>query len=502
MKKRNILLISLISLIGLVACEGGEIIGGDDLTVPSTETEAFADEIVSSNVEKFMQGFTMEGTVTQTRYASKLNDETGFYEIDGDPLEFNTYYTNIAFDNRNINAFYKYSYRNIEGVEIPAEGPYCYFEDENGYAYTQTLNYKNEIDKDYNEGYMSNGRKYTFADSGFYNFFSILVSSDFTLNQEKSSSSATVFDLNADKVAIIANNLLYSLNSGAYSTIEEATLTARNGVFTEFTFSLAPITSTDDLGEVTLIANDVNFLLSDPAETIIEGIEPFEETDESRTLSEVFNKVNDNYTLKVTDSYSYVDGVYNTQGTEVENTDFYFTGEEIYVHSNDEHGLTDRRYDFYLAPESSDNPNLYPYTYDSEQNKFVLDADGVYFEENHINFPDAYLGYYVYEDLLPIVSGVSGTLFEYDEEEGCYVGNEDLSSTLGRLFITTKRPLYFEHFENAYQFNVYVDDNNNLTKVEALYSYTDTLNTIQYYGSTTLEYSNIGTTELPAIAQI
>ncbi len=509
MKKKYLLLTSITSLLLLVGCEV------DNTDSPDAEVEQFSDEVISNNMELALDGFTLTGTIQQIRYDAIDTGETDewgdeIYEIDtSETLETNTYYTTVKYDNVDQNKFYKYSYRLVSGVEIAAEGPYTYYEDEEGYAYTAEVDYTNTLSTSYNQGSASGGRKYNFAANGFYNFFTIFNDNDFALDEEKSGTALSYYNISTSKANIICNNLLYSLNSGVYTTIDEAYIMCVNGVFTQLYIDLTAIQSVDDdTSEVTYIDNTVTFTFSDLGETTIEEPELYEETTESNALDAILDTYEDNFTIDVSSSYTYAATYDETDfGEAVENKTFYYTGDEIYVKQNstvnaydvDTDGYVTTQSsvaDFYLAPLNNTSNLLYPYGYDSTSNEWVAYESGYTDENSNVVFASGYSGYYTYDDLLPIISDVSGAVFEYDETDQEYDAIYDMIAdmTSDGCFITNVRPLRTTGYSNASTFHISITSG--AIVVTAGYNYYDS-DYVMYYGNVTITFSNVGTTTLP-----
>lgn len=517
MKKKYLLLSGIACVLLATGCDETTI---ETVETPDAEVEVFSDSTIASNMESLLKGFTLTGTINQIRYEAIDTNETDdygdeIYEIDyGSVVESNIYYTTVKYDNADQNKFYKYSYRLVNDVEIAAEGPYTYYEDEEGYAYTAEISYTNELETSYNEGTASGGRKYNFAANGFYNFFTLFNDNDFTLDESRSGNVLTYYNISTSKASIICNNLLYSLNSGAYSTIEEAYIMCRNGVFTQLYIDLTAIQSVDDdTSEVTYIDNTVTFNFSDIGTTTIEDAETYEETTESQALDAVLDTYSDNFTINVTNSYTYT-GIYDdnadTTGYYTQDRTYYYDGSAIYIKNSS----VDQAYDsensawvtttttgtdYFLATYGSSN-YLYPYTYDSTTSTWVVNENGAYDEEGSSIFALGYTGYYTYEDLLPIISDISGAIFTYDATDDEYDADYDLISDMvtDGCFITNKQPLRIGGYYNASTMHVSFDDSGNLT-VTAGYSYYDyfTDGGLYYYGSTTITFSNVGSTSLP-----
>lgn len=471
-------------------------------TVPNDEVETYTDPVLNANINKMRDGFTMQGNVIQRRYASTINSD-GEYEIDGDPIDTNTYYTMVGYNSKDENAFYKYSYRLANNVEIAAEGPYTYFEDENGYAYTESIDYSNKVSRNYQTYNASTNTGLTFADNGFYNFVYILLEEDFTLNE--SVQAFTRYDLNINKAAIISNNLLYSLNSGAFAVPNEAYFRVDNGNFTSLTIELDPITSIDSTtGEVTLITNSIVFAFNNLGEQTIEHITPYEETEASETLTNAF-KTFEGQSFKMTVRHQY-EGIslYPSDVSDLTvaddvTTDYYFTGKEIYVHTrqrNETSNINLER-DYYLAPTSETDMHLYPYAYDSSTGEYTVRNAGVILEDGTIAFAQAYVGYYFYSDLLPIISDISGTFFD-QVDETTFTVKEGMMESLADCFVISKRPFQVDRFEESDPLTINLSAGT-VSTIEGEYDFTDTMQGYRYNGSISVEYSMLGDVTLEDI---
>ena len=300
--KKSLLLVSLLALSGLASCASTPDVNDDEQngdTTTETEVENYEDEVLKENMENLLTGFSMHGNITQERYEYNIDNE-GNYVIEGDPIDTNLYQTDVAYNGGDEKAFYKYSYREISGMTITAEGPYTYFEDEDGYAYEEVIDYTNVVQRDYDSSMTSTKGGLTFGDNGFNNIFGLLIEDDFTLNE--SVTAFTRYDLNIDKAGLMASTLLYSLNSGATALPTEAYIRADNGVFTQFNFKLSPIVSLDSTtGDYSLITNSATFTFSDLGTKPIEHLTAYEETEDSKALSSAFAKFKDqSYKLRTT----------------------------------------------------------------------------------------------------------------------------------------------------------------------------------------------------------
>lgn len=509
MKKRNILLVALFGVLTLSGCASTPTTNEDDdstntgdtnnnpSTEVETEVEEFTDPVLKENMEKVLKGFRMEGNILQARYNVKI-DNNGFYYVDkenDEPLETNTYYTNVAFNSGEENAFYKYSYRNIEGTVLPAEGPYTFFEDENGYAYSEVIDYTNEVTRQYDVP-----SPLTFADNGFYNFFTLLTESDFTLDEDFVA--YTRYDLNLDKAGIISNNLLYSLNSNAASLPTEAYIRVDNDQFTSLNIELSPAPSVDNItGQITLITNTIQFTFSDLGQETIEHITKFDETEDSAKVDAALDKfANTSYKMSLTNDYNLTDLTSNASNDYVETSDYYFTGKEIYVHNHEanETASLNKEKDYYLAvnPETSGDQRLYPYAYDEATSSFVIKPEGFYYEDGSIGYALGFCGVYTYQDLLPIISEVSGAFFEYDEKADAYVSKEDQISSLAPCFFINKSPFKINGQSYPYRVTIKLNEDGTLASIASDYAYTNSVDGTQFTGTLTATFSDVGSVSL------
>lgn len=514
MKKHNILLISLFGVLALASCGGTTSsqvtsntsaqtsVSTSQGTTADAEIEPFADEVLKTNIDNLRKGFKMTGNVLQERYNSSVDNQGNYIPV-GEPIEENRYVTEVAFNSETENAFYKYSYRTVEGVTIPAEGPYTYFEDENGYAYTEVINYSNTIIRDYDSSLATTQAGLTFADNGFYNFATILLEDDFT--KDESTVAFTRYDLNIDKAAIISNNLLYSLNSGAYALPEEAYVRVDNGIFTSLNIVLSPIQSVDIYtGQITMITNTVTFTFSNIGEETITHLQPNEATADSAKLEAALSKFADtSYKMTTVENYESTN-IYTGEVEQLINytEDYYFTGEEIYIHErgrNETSTVLDKATDYYLAPASEADPYLYPYGYDSATGSWVINSEGYYDEDGSVRFAKGYCGTYLYEDLLPTIAGVSGTFFTYNADENAFYAKDGMISYLSNCFIINERPFNNDGFKNADTLKISLDDAGNISQIDIIYNYTDSFNGIIYDGNIVVIYSELGNVTLEGL---
>lgn len=496
MKLNKITLLSLAALLTLAGCQTNDVSSSisSTSTPPFTseqEVEEFNDPIIKENMLNLLKGFSLSGNVIQKRYqAGYVN---GSYIPVGDPIEENTYFTDISFNSETENAFYKHSYQYINNEMVTAEGPYVFFEDEDGYAYSEEINYANEIIKTYDTSVSSSNKGLTFADNGFYNFFKIFIEEDFTLNN--SVQSYTRYDLNVDKVGIVANNLLYSLNTGAYSLPTEAYIRVDNGVFSQMFITLAATLSYDSMsGTISMITNEISFTFSDIGNETIKHVTPYEETNDANNLTAALAKFKDNsFKMRVSHQYSANDMNLGTTKEVSEIFDYYFTNREIYVHkvTENETSNIDLENDYYLAPLSEADNTLYPYMYDEVSKSYQLIEDGVTDSEGNILFASGYNGKYVYSDLRPLIGGVSGALFTFDDKNNTYTVLEDAKSALNECFLIDKHPLKIDGFEEAQTFTLTLDDNKDLSDLDVDYAFIDTMNAIIYNGTINVTFTNL-----------
>ena len=181
--------------------------------------------------------------------------------------------------------------------------------------------------------------------------------------------------------------------------------------------------------------------------------------------------------------------------------DYYFTNREIYVHKVLENETSDINLenDYYLAPLSDADNTLYPYMYDENTQSYQLVENGVTDSEGNILFASGYNGKYVYSDLCPIISGVSGALFTFDSENNAYTVLEDAKSSLNDCFLIDKQPFKIDGFEEAPTFTLTLDENSDLSTLDADYAFVDTMNAIIYNGTINVTFTDLNNISLDDI---
>ncbi len=461
MRKRNYIFLSLLPLLVLSGCN----------------SENNNESIVSRNISSLRQGFNLDGQITQTRI--ELNN-TSLEPLPGASEETNIYNTNFIFQNNNgLIGYSKESSQLMGGIELGMED-YEYYCDDEGFAYNKELNYKNEVVDTYP---LSFNRKVPYYANGFYNPFLILNENDFTL----STTNSARYDLNLEKTSILANNLLYSLNSGFFGQVQESYVLLSGDDFSIFTIHMSPriMTEFDNDTYTTKyfeVENVVNFSISNIGTAKLNEVTPIESKNNIE-LQSALDKITNNFTLTVSDS------------SLTETSDYYYDGSTIYVHEYRETDSPEVNFetDFYLA-EDSENPNgyLYGYSYDAENQSFVQNTEIV-------GFPQAYQGVYFYNDYLPIISGISADLFTYDSENNLYVGDESAINALVNCFIPNLRPFYYEHAANASKVAIRLNDNNEIDYVTFTYGYMDEFSGEIFNGEVRATYKDVGVTENPAL---
>ena len=99
MKLNKIALLSLTALLTLAGCQTNDVSSSNSSTstppfTSENEVEEFNDPIIKENMLNLLKGFSISGNVIQKRYqAGYVN---GSYIPVGDPIEENTYFTDIS----------------------------------------------------------------------------------------------------------------------------------------------------------------------------------------------------------------------------------------------------------------------------------------------------------------------------------------------------------------------------------------------------------------------
>lgn len=477
MKKKNLLILALAPLTVLASCgnenQSSSESAKEDTSSSSSESIDKTDKVAYS-LYTFSKSVLLSGTIEQTRYVAQEQNADGSY-VWSTTAETNEYYTSVGFESDGRNAIYKRSTQDVQGEETTMEN-YTYFEDEDGYAYKESLNYKNEVERDYSINLTTS----SFAANGFYNPFTVLSKDDFTLKDGK-------YNLDLAKTEIITNNLLYSLNSGFASSVKEAYFTAEGDLFNTFSVTMDDFIYYDSsYGYVYKIVNTVDFIISRGGTYKVPSVSSYSSKD-NKDLSAALKKLSSNYTLSVQ---------MNTlnQLTEKESTtyqDFYFTGDEIYVHSytDSKKQDPDKTTDFYLS--ANEDGTLHSYVYNAENDAWE--------KGNATGFPSLYQDKNTYNDYFPKAGQVSSDLFKYDSENNSYVAEDDAISSLINCFYPNVAP-FRKSASNSFQDAEIILDGENVSYINLPFAYSqfDADEVTILSGNYVLSYSNIGTTTNPA----
>ena len=141
--------------------------------------------------------------------------------------------------------------------------------------------------------------------------------------------------------------------------------------------------------------------------------------------------------------------------------------------------------------------HLYPYAYDSSTGEYTVRNTGVILEDGTIAFAQAYVGYYLYSDLLPIISDISGTFFD-QVDETTFTVKEGMMESLADCFVISKRPFQVDRFEESDPLTINLSDGT-VSTIEGEYDFTDTMQGYRYTGSISVEYSMLGDVTLEDI---
>ncbi len=473
MKKTNLLILILAPLTVLASCNEKPVDSSND-NVSSSESIDKTDKVAYS-LYTFSKSVLLSGNITQTRYVAQGQNSDGSY-IWSTTAETNEYSTSIGFEGGERNGIHKFSVQDYLGESITME-EFTYFEDEEGYAYKESLNYKNEIVRDYSINLTTT----SFAANGFYNPFTILSKDDFGILANGN------YSLNLSKAEIITNNLLYSLNSGFASSVKEAYFTSTSDVFNTFHITMDDYLYYDSsYGYFYKIVNEVDFIISRGGTYSVPSVSQYASKD-NKDLDAALKKLSGNYTLSVEmNSKNSISGTTTTTYQ-----DFYFTGEEIYVHnySDSSKQEPDQSSDFYLAAD--EDGTLYSYVYDNDASSWKKGAA--------TRFPSLYQGKNTYNDYFPKASEVSSDLFKYDNENKSYAAEDDAIASLVSCFYPNVAP-FRSSASNSFQDVEIILDGQDISYISLPFAYSqfdsDEANALT--GTYILTYSNVGMTTNPA----
>lgn len=434
-------------------------------------------DVITSNINNLRNGFLLKGEVTQTRYAATGYGSDHSYSFSKDTEETNKYNVSVGFQSNGIDAYTKTSTQAYDGETYVIED-YLYFADEEGLTYKKELNYQNKVDRNYSINLSSS----SFTYNGFYNFFSIISKNDLVKDEEFKAYDR--YQLDITKAGIIANNLLYSLNSGFASKVKEAYFRLSKNKFSEFHIEMEPYYYADtSTGYFYKIYNKAVFNISKEGSYKVDDIASIKSKNNTK-LEKAFKTINNNF--KLSTEINVIEQT--TNKVSVTYKDFYFDSKSIYVHNYEDLSKNnpDPLTDYYLSPD--DNGKLYSYKYDSESktyNKSVTDE-----------YPSLYQGKYYYEDYLPIISKISSNLFTSDSnDKNLYVNDEGTSNCLNKCFYIPLSPYRTADALNFSKYEVKLADEN-IDYIKLYFSYLNYDGEIRsgYYK---LSFDNIGNTSNP-----
>lgn len=442
----------------------------------SNSSDNTHENIIATNLEKMKKGFALTGVITQTR--EEIDLDTG--NLTG-KKENNVYNTDLIYESDGENGFHRHSYQKVMNEVVDLEN-FTYFADENNDVFYQQLNHKNEIDN----VYLSNGDESSssFDVNGYYNWASLLNNSDLVYDEI-----GNRYELNNEKANFIASLMLSYLNAGFYDVATVCYFTVdSNYVFNSFNIVMnsRKLIEYDENNTMHFykVDNKVEFAMSDVGTAKVNRIVPFETKQQNQPLTTAFDKFGDNMTIKITDTKKSLSG----SSTSKTYQKLYLDGESIYVANfNTLTGENQRNEKDFLLKQDPASEKLYSYVYNQE--------NGSYEKQVLTEYPSIYQGLYFYDELLPTIKGVSQDLFTYNATKNNYE-NEDLAlKALVQCFNITRPPFRNPHILNANKVSVRLNADNTLNYVEFEYSYmslTDIEN-----GTVKVEFSNVGSTEIP-----
>lgn len=431
---------------------------------------------LNSIVKDLCKGFVVEGTISQTAYWLTASEG----ERTGESSE-NVYTISYNYQNSDIvGVSQKVTYVS-SGSEVTKLDD-TFIKGNDGCAYFYELGYKNKLEAVAAVDSLGNSINYSYY---FDNPFTHISASDFTKK------SGNIYELDKSKAFWLSYMLFGQIDNVFYETCEKAEFTIENGTLKSAKIEPVVIQDYATVGQQNQyyeLETEVRIRFSDVGSAKIAVPELRKTKSYHAPLKTAFENIKNNYTLKV----KWDSNDYGTDTTTIVHT-FYFADSDIYwqVRSSTQDDLT--------APDEPSQINdmilrvdettrtVTPWGYDDVNEKWTAEAA---ISNGFSQVIGASVDYF-----RPVISDVAPEVFDYNEDTKVYSATSELLPYIAsECFVP---PISSTTELNGYtsQFDITLDENNNLKTIYVVYSYNNGWDV--YAGNYTLEFSNIGTTTLP-----
>lgn len=431
---------------------------------------------LNSIVKSLCKGFAVEGTISQTAYWLTTSDG----ERTGESSE-NVYTISYNYQNSDIvGVSQKVTYVS-NGSEVTKLDD-TFIKGNDGCAYFYELGYKNKLEAVAAVDSLGNSINYSYY---FDNPFTHISASDFTKK------SGNIYELDKSKAFWLSYMLFGQIDNVFYETCEKAEFTIENGTLKSAKIEPVVIQDYATVGQQNQyyeLETSVRIRFSDVGSAKIAVPELRKTKSYHAPLKTAFENIRNNYTLKV----KWDSNDYGTDTTTVLHN-YYFADNDIFWQvrssSYEQEGSIDEiniNNDLILRVDET-TKTVTPWGYDDVLENWSANAA---ITNGFSQLIGASVDYF-----RPIISDVAAEVFDYDEKTKVYhATNLLLPHIAAECFVP---PMCSTTELNGYttQFDITLDDNNNLKTIYIAYSYNNGWDV--YAGNYTLEFSNIGTTTLP-----
>ena len=501
MKKNTILtcLVSLMTISTIAGCNNESTNSSSSNSTVITSTNNSTESSISkkenidvmSVLKKYKDGVKIDIKVNQTLkfLDSYYGDYTG-------KVENHSIKAEIIFqggENKGFSSHVTDSY--LDGFEYTSVEMKAY-EGENGNAYYQELNYKNEVDTyDYTN---SDG---TYVNYNYYclNPFSFVLEEDFTKVNDNT------YSLSKSKSAFFAATLLGDVNEAYFGVIDKCEFVFEAGELKNINIVPHRIHASRTEGY-----NSVYYYVDQTAVLdIVEGgldvkideVKPNvpENKDKIEKLQTALNKLKrDNYTLSL-------DTTFNVTKMEVLDEDeekevvkaynyakYYYTGNSLYYAVSQESNAFDAPNadnDLLLLDVGREKLAAYGYSEtDSVEQVVFTKAAGSNFS--------AIDNVATYDQVTPKLNEVNASIFNYNEETNSYTICEEMMPYIASVAIVPPLTTFTQYlYDYGNGMKIFLTEDGNIDRVEFSFLYHDGFNYEE--GVSVMTFTDIGTTELP-----
>ena len=482
--KKNYLLLTMLGSLVISGC-------GDNST-SSSVSQSNTNVITSSSSTVLTEEQKLEQMITELRKGVKFVgtlDQKSFY-LDGDHGKLtgdsatNAYNIELTYQSNGENAYSSYVTSTYSDGSTRVFFDNKVFQGEDGYAYYYDLNYDNQIKK---FPFMDNkGDKVNF---GYYcaNPFSYLKAEDFI----KVNIKENTYTLSKSKSTLFASNVFGDFDEAFYGLIEYLEFTVEDGNIRSFTIKPENVygMSIDYETLVSvyyLLEQSGTFEIKEVGSAKVEKPEIRVATSSKEDLDRLqkaFDKIEGtNYTANMKISYDDISGGGTSYAT------YYYTGEHLYYSRQETQEAPDASKDILLYNDGETYLTPYVFSDELSANKNIFVKGEGREVANYIN--------YKYEDVIPVIKGVSAELFDYNKTFNNYSAcNEIVKDIATKAFVPQINEVQYYLDGSVDSFKVKLTSAGDLDYISFSFKYDDGF--FQEAASVKLSFTNIGTTELP-----